>query len=176
MKTIRSSSLSIEESNGTAVYLTNNLKSKHGYSGNKFNKYPCTAVCQRIIPPVSEKHLHLRVYAQDVRLATLHENLVINRQALVPQCIVEVASAQPFFAKTANWSSHQMIVPKQMKVATCEAAPSSWVDLRNVVSPKHDIIPEDSVNATQIYTAFNSKKQILERHHQVKHKNADKAE
>lgn len=69
-----------------------------------------------------------------------------------------------------------MLIPEEMKVATCSAAPASWVRLRDTAPQKKGITPEDSVNAKQIYNASESKNQILERRHQVEQKDADKAE
>lgn len=56
------------------------------------------------------------------------------------------------------------------------AANASEVVSQDTASQKKGITPEDSVNVTQIYKASESEKQILEKHHPVKQKDADKAE
>lgn len=63
-----------------------------------------------------------------------------------------------------------------MKGATCLAAPASWAYQQGTAPQIEDMIPENSVNATQIYKALDSKKTFLARQHPVKQKNADKAE
>lgn len=61
-----------------------------------------------------------------------------------------------------------------MKVATCLAAPTLWVDAQNKAPQKKGITFEDSVNGTEIYKTPEFKEQILERHHEVKQKEPDK--
>lgn len=46
-------------------------------------------------------------------------------------------------------------------VATCSAAPASWLDPHDAFLQKKGVTPEDSVNATQMYKPSKSKKQIL---------------
>lgn len=100
-----SSSVVIGGSVGTAPNMETNLESKQGHPEYEFNEYPCTAVCSRIIPPMSELYLHLRSNARDVSLKTLNKNLIKNRQALLAQGIAEIVPTQSFIFKMANWSS-----------------------------------------------------------------------
>lgn len=69
-----------------------------------------------------------------------------------------------------------MLVPKEMNVATFSAALASGADPFDTAPEKKRITPKDCVIAMQIYGAPESRTQILERHHQVKQKNADKAD
>lgn len=122
---------------------------------------------------MSDVYLHVQNNAQGVQLATLHEKLVWNRQVLVAEGIVSTVSTQRLVIKMANWSSRQILAPKQMKVAACSTAPASRVYPQETATQKKGLTPEDIENATQFYKATESKKQIIERPHQVKKKNAN---
>lgn len=84
--------VAIEKSVSNTTYLINDVKPGQSRFEDEFNKYPCTAVCHRIILSTSELYLHATSNTQGVRLVTTHENLVQNRQALVAQGIVKIVS------------------------------------------------------------------------------------
>lgn len=103
--TLRSSSpssIAIEESVENAIYIANNVETKKRNPREDYNKYLCTAVFQKIIPPRSEVHLHLQSDARGVRLVASHGNLVKNCQTVAAQGLVEVVSTNPFIIMMAN--------------------------------------------------------------------------
>lgn len=76
LKTTGSSFAAMEKSVGSAVYIAANLESKQKPLKEGYRGHLCTSVCQRIIPPMNKVYLHVRSNSRDVRLLTLHENLV----------------------------------------------------------------------------------------------------
>lgn len=64
------SPVTIEKSIGNVAYITNRVEKKKESSRDDQNECLCTAVIQKIIPTMSEVHLHVRSNAQGVRLVT----------------------------------------------------------------------------------------------------------
>lgn len=82
LKPAGSSPDEIEESIDNAAYIAYNVETKHGNEEKECSEYACTAVYQRVIPPLSEACLYVRSTAQGVQLATLYKNFVGKYQAL----------------------------------------------------------------------------------------------
>lgn len=95
----------IEESVSSAAYIASNLGTQNGSSREDYSKYPNNAILQKITPAKSEVNLHVRSNARDIRLVSLHGNLLKNRQDFVSRGIVEVGTTQSFMIKMANWSN-----------------------------------------------------------------------
>lgn len=98
-----SSLVALWESVSNTAYMADNVRSMHGHSESELNKHPCTTVCQKNVPPMSEAYLHVRSITQSVQLATSHKDLVKNRRALVAQGIAKVVTTKPFIIKMPNW-------------------------------------------------------------------------
>lgn len=96
LKSDSSSPVALEKSAGNAAYLTENVDLRHCHSESKLNQKPCTAVCRKIVPSISEVYLHKKSNAQSIQLVTSDQNLVKNCQAPVAQSMAEVVPAQPF--------------------------------------------------------------------------------
>lgn len=175
LKPTSTNPVAIEESVGNPAYKANNLELKQGHPEDEFNEYPRTVVCKRISPRKSEVYCDVKRKSRGVQLLISHENLLKTRHALVAQEIVEAVSTKPFVIKMANWSCQQMPVSKEMKAETCLQASTSRMDSWGPVEEMPSTRIEDSVSATQIYKASESREQIFERHHQVMQKDADKA-
>lgn len=138
------------ESVGSAVYIADQMKPKQKPIEEKSRERQCTAVYQKIIPSMSEAYLYLRSDERGVQVASSYKNLVKNRQALVTQGIVEVSLTRSFIVMMPQRSFQKVLVAKEIKVASCLAAPTSWVDPPNAAIQKQGIAPEDGVNATEI--------------------------
>lgn len=63
-----------------------------------------------------------------------------------------------------------------MKVVASLAAPTPWVDPQDVASKKKGMGAENSVNATKISIAPESKEEIIERHHKLKEEDTTNVE
>lgn len=50
LKSTGPSPVTMEETVGSVAYMAGSLVLKQGHADDGFNRYPCTAVCQRIVP------------------------------------------------------------------------------------------------------------------------------
>lgn len=98
------------------------------------------------------------------------ENLVKNHQALLAQGIVRVVSTQPFLIKKTNWSSPEVIIFKIMKVVPRFCSTFVMDRFPGQIPQEKCVALGDSLNATKLYEAFKSIKQIFKRHYQEKKK------
>lgn len=106
-------------------------------------------------------HFHAKSNAQNVRLANSHEILLMNRQGLVAQGIVDAVPRNPFVIKVTRRSYQQMTRPKEMIVAACLDAATQGMESQDPVAETHFTVVKYIVNATQIYDVSESKKKDL---------------
>lgn len=76
--------------------MTVKAETEQSCSEGENSEYPCIALWQRIMPPMSEVYLYVRSNAQGVQLFTSHENLIKNLQSLLTQDILDVVPTYHF--------------------------------------------------------------------------------
>lgn len=126
LRSIGSSHDATEASVCSAAYTANSLESRHGHPEKEFSMSLCTALCQTIILPMGEVHLHVRSNVRGVRMVKLQENLVKHHQAFVVQGIAEIVPTPTFTIEIAASSGQQLLLPKRLKVSTCVETHTCW--------------------------------------------------
>lgn len=78
-----SSPVTEEKSANNAAYMNGKVKTKQSNAGNEYREYQCTALRQRLLPPMAEVCLHVQSSAQRLQLITSREHLARSCQAFV---------------------------------------------------------------------------------------------
>lgn len=165
-----------EKNIGNAACTANNVKTQEGNPREDYNEYQCIVFLQRVMLPMNEVHLHKRNNSRGVQLVTLHKNPVKIREVHGAQRIVEVMPAKPFIIKLHNWTLLRLLIPKEMKLEICLEALKKRMKSQDLVEDSQSKAVEDRVDDAQINMTPEPKKQLFEKHRQVKQKEGDIAD